>query len=52
MTSENTARLMIGFRSDQAIPRTEDLYLTFVSLRTRFARSWREAHSSRIRGTM
>ncbi len=37
-TNENTARNTTGFSSDQIAPRNEAVYLTFSSLRTRFAR--------------
>src|SRR5213596_2795489 len=50
-TSVNTARYRTGFSIDHATPRTEDLYLTFTSFRTRLARICRAAHSSRMRGT-
>src|SRR5690348_14418894 len=50
-TSVNTARYRIGFSMAHAAPRTEDLYLTLTSLRTRFHRIWRAPDSSRARGT-
>ena len=37
-TKEKTARNTIGFSTDQIAPRNEAVYLTFSSLRTRFAR--------------
>ena len=48
-TRLNTARYRIGFNIDQAAPRTEDLYLTLTSLRTRFARISRSPAISRKR---
>src|SRR5213592_1963140 len=51
-TSVNTARYRMGFSIDHATPRTEDLYLTLTSLRTRFARICRAAHNSRTRTGM
>src|SRR5919198_4455427 len=48
-TRLNTARYRIGFSIDQAAPRTEDLYLTLTSLRTRFERISRSRASSRRR---
>ena len=38
VTKEKTARNTIGFRIDHIAPRTEAVYLTFSSLRTRFSR--------------
>ena len=37
-TNVNTARKTMGFRIDQTAPRTDAVYLTFSSLRTRFSR--------------
>src|SRR5438034_9948129 len=48
-TSVNTARYRMGFSIDHAAPRTEDLYLTLTSLRTRFARISRSPAISRRR---
>ena len=38
VTNVKTARNTTGFSSDQTAPRTEAVYLTFSSLRTRFHR--------------
>src|SRR6266498_461289 len=48
-TRVNTARYRIGLSMDQAAPRTEDLYLTLMSFRTRFDRISLAWKSSRRR---
>src|SRR5262245_66185781 len=51
-TRLNTSRYRMGLSIDHASPRTEDLYLTLTSLRTRLPRIWRAPHSSRRRDPM
>src|SRR5205085_9259753 len=45
-TRLNTARYSTGFSRDHRAPRTEEVYLTFTSLRTRLPRISRPLHSS------
>src|SRR2546421_6876341 len=48
-TSVNTARNSSGLSMDHAAPRNDEVYLTLISLRTRFIRISRWATSSLIR---
>ena len=50
-TKVKTARYRMGLSMDQAAPSTDDLYLTFTSLRTRLASTSRESASSLSRAT-